>query len=292
MQELYKQYKGLLFKLAYQLTGSVADAEDAVQDVFLKIYDVPPEKLAEPKAYLCKMVANRCRDLHKSARKKRESYFGEWLPEPFASADDDSMIAVERDDLLSYAMLVLLERLTQTERAVFVLREALGFDYHEIGELIEKSEVNCRKLFSRASAKMGIAPDEPVPVEAANLEWVHVFQTALKQGNLKQILSMLDQDVVLVSDGGGKVQATVNPIKSREYVARFLLGKLRDVSMVDGAMAIDIGRLNGEPAIIFRSSEGVHTVGMIHVEGNTVRNLYFIRNPEKLTHIEPYFHSE
>ncbi|NBD27922.1 RNA polymerase sigma factor SigJ [Paenibacillus glycinis] len=285
MQELYEQYKGLLFKLAYQLTGSVSDAEDAVQDVFLKIYDVPPEKLAEPKAYLCKMVTNRCRDLHKSARMKREQYFGEWLPEPFASSNDDAMASVERDDLLSYAMVVLLERLTQTERTVFVLREALGFDYHEIAGLIEKSEVNCRKLFSRASAKMGIAPDELVQPESANLEWVYGFQAALKQGNMKQILSMLDQDVVLVADGGGKVSSVLNPIITPDRVARLLLGGVRDGSMVDGVAAIDVVRLNGQPAIVFRSREGVHTVCMIHLEGNLIRNLYLVRNPDKMSHI-------
>jgi len=119
MQLLYNQYKGLLFKLAYQLTGSVSDAEDVVQDVFLKVYDVPAEKLTEPKAYLCKMVTNRCRDLHKTARKQREQYFGEWLPEPLLSSQVDSMESVVREDLLSYAMLVLLERLTTTERVVF-----------------------------------------------------------------------------------------------------------------------------------------------------------------------------
>jgi RNA polymerase sigma-70 factor (TIGR02957 family) len=285
MQELYKQYKGLLFKLAYQLTGSVTDAEDVVQDVFLKVYDVPPEKLTQPKAYLCKMVTNRCRDSHKSARKKREQYFGEWLPEPFHSSDDDSMESVVRDDLLSYAMLVMLERLSATERAVFVLREALGFDYQEIAEFIEKSDANCRKLLSRARAKMGIASEELVHPEAANHEWVHGFIAALKQGNLNQILSMLDQDVVLVSDGGGKVPAAVDPIGTRDLVARFLLGPVRKASMIEGKSIIEIGQINGQPGLILRSSEGIHTVAMLHVKGNLIRNLYVVRNPDKLLHV-------
>jgi RNA polymerase sigma factor (sigma-70 family) len=268
MQELYTQYKGLLFKLAYQLTGSVSDAEDVVQDVFLKIYDVPPERLAEPKAYLCKMVTNRCRDLHKS----------------FLSSDEDSMESVVRDDLLSYAMLVLLERLTVSERVVFVLREALGFDYHEIAELIEKSEVNCRKLFSRASSKMGLTSEEIVHTEAANQEWLNGFMAALKQGNTNQILSLLNQDVVLITDGGGKAQATVNPIITRDRVARFLLGPIRQLSTIEGA-AVEIDRINGQPGIILRSSEGIHTVVMLHVEGDLIRNLYVVRNPDKLKHV-------
>jgi RNA polymerase sigma-70 factor (ECF subfamily) len=285
MQELYTQYKGLLFKLAYQLTGSVTDAEDVVHDVFLKAYDVPPERLTEPKAYLCKMVANRCKDLHKAARKKREEYFGEWLPEPFLSSDEDSMESVYRDDLLSYAMLVLLERLSQTERVVFVLREAFAFEYREIAEIMEKSEVNCRKLFSRASAKMGISPDETIRPEAAGQEWVHSFVAALKRGNMDQILSMLDQDITLVSDGGGKVHAAVVPIKTQDRVSRFLLGPLRRAAMIKDDVVIELGRINDQLGLILRSSEGVHTVVMLHVENGLLRNLYVVRNPDKLKHI-------
>ena len=284
MQELYAQYKGLLFKLAYQLTGSVSDAEDAVQDVFLKIVDVPPERLAEPKAYLCKMVTNRCRDLHKSARRKREQYFGEWLPEPWASSEGDSMESVVQEDLLSYAMLVLLERLTPVERIVYVLREALGFEYQEIAGLIEKSEPNCRKLFSRASAKMGLIPEAPILREAATEEWVHGFLEALKQGNMDRILSLLDPAVVLVSDGGGKVRAAAEPITTRDLVAQFLLGPIRGVATVGGEVIIEVGRINGQPALIIRSDEGIHTVGMLHIEDQLLRNLYIVRNPDKLQH--------
>lgn len=285
MQEMYEKYKMLLFKLAYQLTGSVSDAEDVVHDVFLKLYDVPPEKLGEPKAYLCKMVTNRCRDLQKTARKKREQYFGEWLPEPFSKSEEDSIDSVIRDDELSYGILVLLEKLTPTERVVFVLREALGFDYHEIAKLIEKSEVNCRKLFSRANAKMGINSEEEGHSEAASQDLVHDFIIALKQGNLNQIISMLDQNVVLVSDGGGKVLAAVKPILARDRVVKFLFGAVRKVSMVDGISHIEISQINGQPALILSSNEGIHTVGMFHVENNMIRNIYIVRNPDKLKHI-------
>jgi RNA polymerase sigma-70 factor (ECF subfamily) len=284
MKELYQEYKGLLFKLAYQLTGSVADAEDVVHDVFLKIADVPPEKLAEPKAYLCKMVTNRCRDLQKSARRKREQYYGEWLPEPLHSMDDDAMDTVVRDDLLSYAILVLLERLSPTERVVFVLREALGLDYHEIAELVEKSEVNCRKLYSRANAKMGITSEQLVHMEGATPELVHDFLNALKQGNLHQILSILDKEVVLVSDGGGKVSAVVEPISTSELVAKFLLGPLRRASTING-VHIEVVQMNRQPAFILRTGEGIHTVGILHVEKNRICNIYIVRNPDKLKHV-------
>jgi RNA polymerase sigma factor (sigma-70 family) len=286
MEEMYEKYKMLLFKLAYQLTGSVSDAEDAVHDVFLKLYDVPPEKLEEPKAYLCKMVTNRCLDLQKSACKKREQYFGEWLPEPLGNSTDDSMeSSVIRDDLLSYGMLVLLEKLTPSERIVFVLRVALSFEYHEIAELIEKSEGNCRKLFSRASAKMGIRSDGVVHFEKESQEMVHDFIVALKHGNMNKIASLLDQNVVLVSDGGGKVSAAFGPIETRNYVVDFLLGPIRQASMVDGISQIEIRQINGQPAFVFRSNEGINTVGLLHIEHNLIQNLYFIRNPDKLTHV-------
>ncbi|MFB7139352.1 RNA polymerase sigma-70 factor [Gottfriedia sp. NPDC056225] len=285
MQDLYEKYKKLLFKLAYQLLGSVSDAEDVVQDVFLKLYDVSPDKLGEPKAYLCKMVTNRCRDIQKSARKKREQYFGEWLPEPLYYAEDNSMNSVELDDQLSYGMLVLLEKLTPTERVVFVLREALSFEYYEIAELVEKSEANCRKVFSRAKAKIGISTEEVIHSNSASQELTHKFIIALKNGNLNQVVSMLDQNAVLIADGGGKVIAAVNPIKSSDHVTKFLFGAIRKASMVDGVPHIEISQINGQPALILRSNEGIHTVGMLHIENNLIQNVYIIRNPDKLKHL-------
>ncbi|TCZ77096.1 RNA polymerase sigma-70 factor [Paenibacillus albiflavus] len=281
MQELYKQYKGLLFTLAYQLTGSVTDAEDAVQDVFLKVHDVDPERLVEPKAYLCKMVTNRCRDLLKSARKRREQYFGQWLPEPIFTSNDEMYESVVRGELLSYAMLVLLEKLTPTERAVFVLREGIGYEYPEIAELVDKSEANCRKLISRARVKLGIASEEPISSEASE-EWVHQFLHALQQGNVDTVVSMLAKDVVLVSDGGGKAIAAVHPIETPELVIRFLLGLIRKIQNDEEGLSIEIRDVNGQSGIIVRSGEVIDTVALMHVERNSIRNLYFVRNPDKL----------
>jgi len=285
MQELYEQYKTLLFTLAYQLTGSSSDAEDVVQDVFLKVYDVDPERLVEPKAYLCKMATNRCKDLLKSARKKREQYFGEWLPEPILTPNDDSFESVVRGELLSYAMLILLERLSPAERAVFVLREALGFEYNEIAEIVGKSEANCRKILSRAKGKMGISTPEQIHADTVSEEWVRRFITALEQDNVKTVVSMLAEDVVLVSDGGGKAFAAVHPIESRELVARFLLGLIRKVPYEEKSIQFDIRKINGQTGVIVLSEVGVETVVLMHVERNSIRNLYFVRNPDKLKHV-------
>jgi len=282
MQNLYKKYKGLLFTLAYQLTGSISDAEDAVQDVFLKLHDVKLDRLVEPKAYLCKMVTNRCRDLNKSARKRREQYFGEWLPEPIAISDDEPFESVVQGELLSYGILVLLEKLSPTERAVFVLHEALGFKYPEIAEIVGKSEVNCRKLFSRARGKLGNTFGESVHLEVASEEWIYRFLTALEQDNVGAIVSMLAEDVVLVSDGGGKAHAAVHPIVSSNLVSRFLLGLFRKAQHNEEGPSFETMNINGQTGVVISSGKNIEAVVLIHVERNAICNLYIVRNPDKL----------
>ncbi|WP_152397863.1 RNA polymerase sigma factor SigJ [Paenibacillus cellulositrophicus] len=287
MEELYGQYKSLLFILAYQLTGSAADAEDAVQDVFMKAYDVHVECLEEPKAYLCKMVTNRCLDLQKSARRRREMYVGPWLPEPFRTPEVDTLeTTVVRRDMLSYAMLVMLERLTPTERVVFVLREALGFEYPEIAELLGKQEANCRKLMSRAKSKMGISEGEQVTAEATEREWVSRFLTSFEQGNIDEILSLLTEDVMLVSDGGGKVLAFTRPIQARDQVARILAGAFEGIKpYYQGSLRSEFALLNGETSIVLRS--GDETVAAIFLQRRygKLAGIYIVRNPDKLTRV-------
>ncbi|GAB6930549.1 sigma-70 family RNA polymerase sigma factor [Paenibacillus sp. JCM 10914] len=284
MEELYCQYKSLLFTLAYQITGSAAEAEDAVQDVFIKAYDVHPERLEEPKAYLCKMVTNRCLDLQKSARRKREIYVGPWLPEPFHTPEEDTLEStVVRRDMLSYAMLVLLERLTPTERVVFVLREALGFDYPEIAKLLDKQEANCRKLMSRARSKMGISVGEPVAAEAAEIEWVSRFLISFEQGNVDQILSLLTEDVMLVSDGGGKVLAFTRPIQSRDQVARILASAFEGIKpYYRGSLFTEIAPLNSETSIVLRSGDETVAAIFLQRKHGKLAGIYIVRNPDKL----------
>ncbi|MGE7828313.1 RNA polymerase sigma-70 factor [Paenibacillus sp. NPDC093718] len=283
MLELYEQYKGLLFHLAYQMTGTVSDAEDAVQDVFVKVQSLPLEKLEEPKAYLCKMVTNRCIDEIKSARNRREQYYGPWLPEPIPAAYSESYEAVENHELLSYAMLVLLERLSPSERAVFVLREALGFDYPEIAGLIDKTEANCRKLMSRARGKMGITEDDLIGVGSMAEEWVSRFFTALSEGNAEHVLSLLADDAVLLSDGGGKVIAAARPVESKERVARFLIGILHQAQLQDGvAPEIEVKELNHQTAVIFRQGGSVTGVIFVNIRKGLLQNIYIVRNPDKL----------
>lgn len=283
MEELYDQYRALLFTLAYQLTGSATDAEDAVQDVFSKACELHPERLEEPKAYLCKMVTNHCLNLQKSARRRREVYVGPWLPEPIRTPEEDAFeTTVVRRDLLSYAMLVLLERLTPTERAVFVLREALGFDYSEIAELLGKREANCRKLMSRAKSKMGVSEEEPVAAEAVDLDWVGRFLTSLEQGDIDHLLSLLTEDVMLVSDGGGKVNALKRPVQTRNLVARVLL---QGFESTGPSYQVEAAPLNGETGIVLRSGDETVSVILIQLRHGKFAGIYIVQNPDKLARI-------
>lgn len=286
MLELYEQYKGLLFHLAYQMTGTVTDAEDAVQDVFVKVQSLPIGQIREPKAYLCKMVTNRCLDEIKSARNRREQYFGPWLPEPIPESYGETYETVENQELLSYAMLVLLERLSPSERAVFVLREALGFDYPEIAGLIYKTEANCRKLMSRARGKMGITEEDLIGVGSVEEEWVNRFFTALSEGNAEHVLSLLADDAVLLSDGGGKVIAAARPVETRERVARFLSGILRQALLEDGvAPEIEVRELNHQTGVVFRQAGNVTGVVFFNIRNGLLQDIYIVRNPDKLTGI-------
>ncbi|MGO4547718.1 RNA polymerase sigma factor SigJ [Paenibacillus sp. 2TAB23] len=286
MEHLYMQYKRLLLSLAYQLTGSFSDAEDVVQDVFLKVYDAKPQGLIEaPQAYLCRMVTNRCRDLHKSATKRKEKYFGEWLPEPVPTSTDETFEMIARNEMLSYGMLVLLEQLSAAERAVFVLREAFGFSYVDIAAVIDKSEANSRKLYSRARGKLGpFDREESVDLEAENAAWVNQFLSVLGQDDVDQVLAMLGKDVVLISDGGGKVLAAVNPIVSPNAVSRFLLGLVRKNKQQGGVWTFTLSEINGQLGLIIRSGQKVDSVFMFQVEEGLIHHIYIVRNPDKLKH--------
>ena len=286
MQALYEQYKGLLFTLSYQLTGSASDAEDVVQDVFLKAHDLDWERLKEPKAYLCRMATNRCRDLLKSARRRREQYVGEWLPEPVHTPKEDTALElVVQNDLLSYAMLVMLERLSPAERAVFVLREGLGLEYAELAEILEKSEVNCRKVFSRAKGKMGLVGEGALHREAESEYWVRKLLSALGNGQVNEVVALLAEDVTLISDGGGKVLAAVRPIRTRASVVSFLFGLANKAPRDGNPVHIDIRSINGQTGVILRSDEGIDTAVLLHVEGDAIRSIYLVRNPDKLKHL-------
>lgn len=289
MEAFYNQYRNLLFALAYQLTGSVEDAEDAVHDVFVKAGDIQLDQLEEPKAYLCKMVTNRCLNLLKSARKRREIYIGQWLPEPIRTQDKDSTEKkVVYKDLLSYAMMVLLERLNPTERAVFVLREALDFEYFKIAKVLDKQEANCRKLMSRAKRKMGILSDgeEMSIFENVSSDKVNEFLTALEEGDIDHLLSMLADDIVIESDGGGKAVAAAHPIQFPDQVVTFLHGTMKGIkSYYEGEYNFEVALLNSGPGVLLHTTDGTVAALILHLRQGKIAKIYVVRNPKKLDYV-------
>ena len=286
MTDLYERYKPLLFTLAYQLMGSAVDAEDAVQDVFVKLYDVDGRNIEIPKAYLCKMVTNRCLDLIKSARRRRELYFGMWLPEPLLTDVEDTSKYLVAEDLLSYGVLVLLERLSPLERVVFVLREALGLNYSEIAAIVEKGDANCRKLFSRAKLKLGNLERKSSQVSGVDEEWLQRFIEVLVNDDIDSLVPLLADNATVTSDGGGKVLAAVKPINQPANVARYLLGLIRKFAPSQEGWRLEVRFLNSQAGVIVWEKDTVDAVVLVDAMDELIHSVYIVRNPEKLQRLK------
>ncbi|UJF32907.1 RNA polymerase sigma-70 factor [Paenibacillus hexagrammi] len=281
IENLYDKYKPLLFAIAYRMTGSAADAEDMVQDTFLGAQELDAGHVSNIKAYLCKMVTNRCIDYLKSARKRRELYVGNWLPEPLILSEDDPLLTVERNETLSYAFLVYLEKLTPVERALFILREAFDYDYTDLADLVGKSEASCRQIISRLKKKQQLdAAPHVWAGDSTNSELAERFMHASSTGNMELLIRSLTEDVVLYSDGGGKVIAAINPIQGRERVVKFLIGIGAKASP---DRTYRIVNMNGQHAILVRERGAVITAIQWEADRQgCIRQLFFVRNPDKL----------
>ncbi|MFE1630540.1 RNA polymerase sigma-70 factor [Brevibacillus reuszeri] len=286
MEDVYQEYKALLFSLAYRMLGSVTEAEDIVQETFLAFAQNDINDIHHIKSYLCKAVTNRCLDLLKSARWKREQYVGEWLPEPFMDekSENDPLHAMMTKEAVSYGLLVLLDTLTPIERAVYVLRTALDYDYRTIAEMLDKTEDSCRKLFSRAGQKLKGAGLQTEAQPERSTRLVTQLIQAISQSDAKTLIRLLTHDAVLVSDGGGKVKAAINPIYTDQRVVAFLLGiwprwapsstmEVRSMNGQDGIALIS----DGELKITFQL--------VLHPEEERIERLYMMVNPEKLSHL-------
>ncbi|MDF2718445.1 MAG: subfamily polymerase sigma-70 subunit [Paenibacillus sp.] len=298
IEQLYASYKPLLFSLAYRMLGSVMDAEDIVQEAFLSLNAVAePERIHNEKSYLCKIVTNRCIDRLRSAQKQRELYVGPWLPEPIVADDsdrsDDPLQTYVRNESISIAYLLLLQQLSWVERAVFLLREVLQYEYDEIADIVGKSSTNCRQIFHRAKRSIGVRPSADEVAESASIkqteafgehtaQLVNRFVHALSTGDLGTLMNLLAKDATLYSDGGGKVRAAVRPILGAERIVPFLAGILEKAppgfsyktSVVNGQTGI-VTYVDGEPS----------TVISFHVQNERLDAIYIVLNPDKLRNV-------
>lgn len=280
---LYKTYQPFLFSIAYRMLGSVTDAEDIVHDLFLQL-KIDTVQIKDLKAYLAKVTTNRCLNFLKSARKRREIYTGPWLPEPRVHQTEQPLDKIVTDETVSYAFLVLLDQLSPVERAVFVLREAFAYDYGDIAGMLEKTEVNCRKIYSRAKRKL----KNDMPVHPENTERVDLlaktFIKASMTGNFEEFIDILTEDVVLVTDGGGKVISALNPIVNKQRVSAFLKGISAKGSFIGELLPVMV---NGQKGIL-QVKEG-HPIKVICFELDSkqknIRSIFIVSNPDKLNHI-------
>lgn len=298
MERLYASYKPLLFSLAYRMLGSVMDAEDIVHEAFISMNAAAePERIQSAKSYLCKIVTNRCIDRLRSARKQRELYVGPWLPEPvvdhLAERNDDPLQAYVRHESISTAYLLLLQQLSWVERAVFLLREVLQYEYDEIAGIVGKTSTNCRQIFHRAKRSIGTRPlvqDEADKAESKQPETlneqvsilVDQFVHALTVGDLGKLMNILSNDATLYSDGGGKVNAAVRPIMGAGRVAAFLAGILEKAP---AGFSYRIAVVNGQAGIVTYTNGKPLSVFSFHVENNCMTAIYNVVNPDKLRHI-------
>jgi RNA polymerase sigma-70 factor, ECF subfamily len=280
----FDQYRSLLFSIAYRMLGSVADAEDMLQETFIRWQESAEQDVRSPRAFLVTIISRLCINHLQSARVQREEYPGEWLPEPIMTGPGSDPFGIIRvDESLSVAFLVLLERLTPVERAVFLLREVFEYEYSEIASIVGQSEVNCRQIQRRARQHVNAArPRFEAPMPTRD-DLLGSFLDAIGTGEMQGLLDLLSKDVVLHSDGGGKAIAVPNEVHGADKVARGIFGALR--RLVPGNLVRKLVQINGEPGLVNYLDGKPHSVLTIAVDGDRIRAIYVITNPEKLAHL-------
>jgi RNA polymerase sigma-70 factor (TIGR02957 family) len=281
-EDAFARHRSLLFTVAYEMLGSASDAEDVVQETWLRWADVDHAMVRDPRAYLVRIVTRQALNRLRSLARRREDYVGEWLPEPLLTSPDVAA-DVELAESVSIAMLTVLETLGPAERAVFVLREVFDTPYDEIAEAVGKSPAAVRQIAHRA--REHVAARRPrVPVSTTEQqEAVDRFLAAVRHGDLQGLLAVLAPDVVVVADGGGFVTAARRPIAGAERVAGLLIAGFRSAGFDARATW-----LNGSPAIRLDNGGQVDTAVSLAVENGRITRIYAVRNPHKLAGIHEH----
>lgn len=283
--DTFHTYRAYLFAIAYRMVGSVMDAEDMVQETYLRWQSIDVDDVQSPKSFLAAIITRLCIDYLRSARVKRESYVGTWLPEPYLMENaktGENMAALS--DSLSMAFLVLLESLAPTERAAFLLREVFDYDYAEIADIIETSPANCRQMVSRARKRLhnGRPRFQANPQEQQQM--MTQFLQACLDGDMSGLLALLAEDVVEYSDGGGVVSSAIYPLHGPDKVARFFIGLTKKAPP---GTETRFGLANNHPAILVYVEGQVVTVVLLDIVNGRIQNIYAINNPDKLRHLRP-----
>jgi len=279
--EAFVAHRNLLFTVAYEMLGSAADAEDVLQETWLRWVTVDLDSVRDQRAYLVRITTRQALDRLRALGRRKESYVGPWLPEPLLTTPDVAE-DVELAESVSMAMLLVLETLTPTERAVFVLREVFDLDYNEIAQAIDKTSAAVRQIAHRARSHVAARRPNDAVSPAETRAALEAFQRAVETGDLQHLLDILAPDVVLLSDGGGRKRALQRPVVGAEKVGRLLAtGLLR----IKAGLSIEPVQVNGCPGLVLRAGGEIDTVVAMRVEGGLVSGFYFVRNPEKLSHV-------
>jgi RNA polymerase sigma-70 factor, ECF subfamily len=282
----FDQHRSLLFSVAYRMLGTVADAEDMLQETFIRWQQADEEEIRSPRAFLITIISRLCINHLQSARVRREEYVGQWLPEPIVTDPANDPLSIIRvDESLSMAFLILMERLTPVERAVFLLREVFEYEYAEIAAILGQSEVNCRQILRRSRQHVSaMRPRFKVSAQKKS-ELLERFLRATASGDVNQLIAVLADDAVLHSDGGGKAIAVPNLVHGSDAVARAILRGMS--KLVPKNLVRRMAQINGNPGVITYLEGRPFSVFTIDGTAEQIRAIYVVTNPEKLSHLPP-----
>ncbi|MFD0338190.1 RNA polymerase sigma-70 factor [Streptomyces sp. NPDC127117] len=280
--EAFVAHRNLLFTVAYEMLGSAADAEDVLQETWLRWVGVDQEKVQDQRAYLVRITTRQSLNRLRALSRRKEAYVGPWLPEPVLTAPDVAE-DVELAESVSMALMLVLETLSPTERAVFVLREVFAVDYDEIAAAVDKTPAAVRQIAHRARRHVDARRPRAAVSASVSRAAVDSFRRALETGDLQGLLDVLAPDVVLLGDGGGIKQAARRPIIGADKVARYLVG---GTGKNTATITISPTLANGNPAFLLRLDGVIDGVVAFRIEDAHITGLYYVRNPEKLTRVD------
>lgn len=284
----FERHRRRLFGLAYRMLGSVGDAEDAVQDTYLRWHRTDRGAILTPEAWLVTACTRLCIDRLRAAKLERENYPGTWLPEPLVELEvslPGAEAAQEMADDLSMAMLMVMERLTPAERAAWLLRQAFDYDYPQIAVALQKSEAACRQLVSRAQKHLKDARPRFEADQAAARDLATKFADATKAGDISRFAGLLAEDAMLWSDGGGKAAAALNVIHGPDKIARFFVGIS---NKLPAGLRHVVAVINGQPGWILFDGDTPYLALAMDIAGKSLRNIFIVRNPDKLARLRAY----
>ncbi|MFE4411215.1 RNA polymerase sigma-70 factor [Streptomyces sp. NPDC056821] len=280
--EAFIAHRNLLFTVAYEMLGSAADAEDVLQETWLRWVEVDLAQVRDQRAYLVRITTRQSLNRLRAMKRRKEAYVGPWLPEPLLTAPDVAQ-DVELAESVSMALMLVLETLSPTERAVFVLREVFEVGYDEIAAAVDKSPAAVRQIAHRARRHVDARRPRKVVSPSETRAALESFQRAFETGDLQGLLDVLAPEVVLMSDGGGVKQAALRPVVGAEKVVRMFVG---GAGKVRGKLTIDPTLVNGGPALFVRLDGEIDGIMAARVEDARITGLYYVRNPEKLSRVE------